>query len=175
MRMSILASVLLLLPVAVHAQTADSASSIRNYLRVNTDFCTGGQPKPEEFKKLKADGVKAVLNLRTPSEYRMDEEVQAVKDAGLKYFNIPVVFPNAEPEQVDAFLTITDSPSNRPLFIHCAAAVRVGAFWMIRRVLRDGWTVEAAAEEAHKVGLNNARLEAFAQKYIADHRPPTAP
>lgn len=165
-------TLLVLAPHAVFAQAADLGGSIRNFLRVNTEFCTGGQPKPEAFAKLKAEGVKAVLNLRTPSEYRMEEEMQAVKDAGLKYFNIPVVFPDAQPEQVDAFLTLTDSPSNRPMFIHCTAAVRVGAFWMIRRVLRDHWTVDAAAEEAHKIGLNNKRLEDFARKYIADHQPP---
>ncbi len=36
------------------------------------------------------------------------------------------------------------------MFIHCTAAIRVGAFWMIRRVLRDGWKVEDAEEEATK-------------------------
>ena len=55
--------------------------------------------------------------------------------------------------------------------IHCAAAIRVGTFWMIRRVLRDGMTVDAALEEARKVGLNNApHLEEFARKYIASHQ-----
>jgi uncharacterized protein (TIGR01244 family) len=167
-----LVSALFFAPSTAAAQAAD-LSSIRNFLRVNTDFCTGGQPRPDDFAKLKAEGVRSVLNLRTPSEYRMQEELDAVKAAGLQYFNIPVVFPDAQPEQVDAFLALTDSPSNRPMFIHCAAAVRVGAFWMVRRVLRDGWTIEAAADEARKIGLNNKRLEDFARKYIMDHQRPT--
>ena len=36
------------------------------------------------------------------------------------------------------FLKITDDPANRPMFIHCTAAIRVGAFWAIRRA-RARW------------------------------------
>jgi hypothetical protein len=42
---------------------------------------------------------------------------------------------------------------------------------MIRRVLRDGWTIEAAREDAAKVGLREApHLDEFAVKYIEKHR-----
>jgi len=143
---------------------------IRNFLQVNQEFCTGGQPRIEHFEKLKAEGVKAVLNLRQPSEHRADEEQAAVAKAGLKYFNIPVVYASPTDAQVDEFLKITDDPANRPMFIHCTAAIRVGAFWMIRRVVRDGLTADAALEEARKVGLTNApHLEEFARAYIASH------
>jgi uncharacterized protein (TIGR01244 family) len=145
-------------------------SPIRNFLRINPDFCTAGQPRPEQFAQLKADGVRAVLNLRPPTEYASADEVQAVKDAGLKYFNIPVVYLTPANEQADEFLKITDDPANRPMFIHCAAGVRAGAFWLIRRVLRDHWTWDDALAEARKVGLTNApHLETFAQQYIALH------
>ena len=120
---------------------------------------------------LKADGVKAVLNLRQPGEHRAEEEQEAVKGAGLKYFNIPVNYQQPTAAAMDEFLKITDDGANRPMFIHCTAAIRVGAFWMIRRVLRDGMTYEAALEEAHKVGLREApHLEEFAKSYIASHK-----
>jgi uncharacterized protein (TIGR01244 family) len=166
---------MLLLPLvlAISAQAPASMQElppIRNFLQVNSEFCTGGQPRIEHFAKLKADGVKAVLNLRTPDEHRAEEERAAVQQAGLKYFNIPVIFGEPTDAQVDEFLKITDDPGNRPMFIHCTAAVRVGAFWMIRRVVRDGVSVEAAVEEGKKVGMVNApHLEEFARQYIATH------
>ena len=148
-------------------QASDDPATIRNFLRVSTEFCTGGQPRPEHFAKLKEQGVKTVLNLRTPGEHRADEERQAVEQAGLKYFNIPVVYTAPKPEQADEFLKITDDPANRPMFIHCTAAIRVGAFWLIRRVVRDGWTWDKAIDEAKKVGLVNApHLEEFAKAYV---------
>lgn len=140
---------------------------IRNFLKVNEEFCTGGQPRVEHMEKLKAEGVKAIINLRPAGEHRAAEEEEAAKKAGLRYFNIPVVYAEPKDEQVVEFLKITDDKANRPAFIHCAAGIRVGAFWMIRRVLRDGMTIEAAEEEAKKVGLVNApHLTEFAKRYI---------
>jgi protein tyrosine phosphatase (PTP) superfamily phosphohydrolase (DUF442 family) len=143
-------------------------STIRNFVRVTSDVCTGGQPRPEHFARLRADGVRAVLNLRTPAEHRADEEREAAMAAGLTYFNIPVAYSTPTDAQADEFLKITDDPANRPIFIHCTAAIRVGAFWLIRRVVRDNWTWERALEEAKTVGLVNApHLEAFVRSYIA--------
>jgi hypothetical protein len=57
------------------------------------------------------------------------------------------------------------------MFIHCTAAVRVGAFWAIRRALRDGVPIDAALEEGRKVGMVNApHLEEFARQYVAARR-----
>ena len=152
-------------------QTQDSVQSIRNYLHVNDQFCTGGQPRLEHLEMLKKEGVKAIINLRQPTEYRAAEEEAKAKELGLRYFNIPVVYTDPKEEQVDEFLRITDDVNNRPAFIHCTAAKRVGAFWMIRRVLRDGFTVEAAEKEAEKVGLvESPHLNEFARKYIEKHQ-----
>ena len=167
----ILACTLLFFAVAGSAAQTGPAS-IRNFLRVNSEFCTGGQPQLEELARLKADGVKAVINLRQPSEYpsAADEEKTA-RQLGLRYFNIPVRFDDPRDEQATEFLRLTDDPQNRPAFIHCTAAVRVGAFWMIRRVLRDRWSIEDAEKEAEKIGLHHSpHLNAFARRYIEAHR-----
>jgi outer membrane protein assembly factor BamB/protein tyrosine phosphatase (PTP) superfamily phosphohydrolase (DUF442 family) len=162
---------LILIVAAAPGAAQDDTSSIRNFLRVNKDFCTGGQPRLEHLERLKAEGVKAIINLRQPSEHRAAEEEAKAKELGLRYFNIPVVFANPKDEQVDQFLKITDDPENRPAFIHCTAAIRVGTFWMIRRVLRDGWKIEDAEAEAEKVGLREApHLNEFARKYIEKHQ-----
>lgn len=169
--------------VAVTAQQAPPAAQppaesttaqvppIRNFLRINDQFCTGGQPRMEHLAQLKNEGVKAVINLRTPGEHRAEEEEAKAKELGLRYFNIPVVFRDPKPEQIDEFLKLTDDPANRPAFIHCTAAIRVGAFWMARRVMRDGWPIEKAEAEAQQVGLKEApHLTEFVRKYVADHK-----
>lgn len=155
--------------LAVSAQ--QEAQPIRNFLKVNDKFCTGGQPRIEHLAQLKADGVKTIINLRMPTEHRAEEEEATAKELGLRYFNIPVAFGDPKEEQVTEFLKLTDDSKNLPAFIHCTAAIRVGAFWMIRRVLRDGWTLEAAEEDAKKVGLRNSpHLNEFALKYIEKHK-----
>lgn len=164
-----IASLLLLSAMPVVAQ--QELPPIRNFLRVNKEFCTGGQPRNEHLQKLKDDGVKAIINLRPATEHRAAEEEAKAKELGLKYFNIPFVFAEPKDEQATEFLKITDDTANRPAFIHCTSAIRVGAFWMIRRVLRDGWTIEDAEEEAKKIGLRESpHLNEFARQYIARHR-----
>lgn len=149
----------------------ETVSSIRNFIRVNDQFCTGGQPRVEHLELLKKDGVKAIINLRQPSEHRAEEEAAKARELGLRYFNIPVVYGDPKEEQVTEFLKITDDVENRPAFIHCTAAKRVGAFWMIRRVLRDEFTLEAAEKEAETIGLRESpHLNEFARNYIQKHK-----
>ncbi len=149
-------------------------SSIKNFLWVNKQICTGGQPTMPELEKLKQDGVRAIINLRRPSEYNAEEEAAKVRELGLRYVNIPVDSSEPKDAQVDEFLKATDDPVNRPAFIHCGSANRVGAFWMVRRVLRDGWSVEKAEDEAKKIGMHSPNLREFALDYIRRHPAPVA-
>ena len=148
----------------------DELAGIRRFFRVDQTVCTGGQPKLVHLEKLKAEGIKTVINLRPPNEHPAAKEEAKAKELGLRYFNIPVAFGNPKDQQVKEFLKLTDDPANRPMFIHCAAAIRVAAFWMIRRVLRDGWTVEKAEEEAKKIGLTVQDWQDFATDYIERHK-----
>jgi uncharacterized protein (TIGR01244 family) len=144
----------------------------RHFTKVNDQFWTGGQPPLDELARMKAQGIKTILNLRVPREHDAAGEEAEAKRLGMRYFNIPVVYDSPKDEQVDEFLRITDDPANRPMMIHCTMAIRVGAFWMIRRVLRDGWTVEKAEAEAREIGLGARHLLAFAKNYIAKHQKP---
>src|SRR5215510_5029525 len=147
------------------------ATPIRNFLRIGPNFCTGRQPNMQQLEKLKAEGITTIINLRTADEYDVAQEEAKAKELGLKYFNIPVVYTAPKEEQATEFLKIMADTKNRPVFIHCTAAIRVGAFWLIKRVIQDGWTFENAEQEAQKVGLRNApHLTEFAKVYVEKHR-----
>ena len=143
-------------------------TGIPNFLKLSDQVWTGGQPWKEHLSKLKDAGIKVVINLRAHAEHQGQREEAKVKELGMSYFNIPV--DSRAPDELDAddFLKLTDEQlKNGPVFIHCTAAVRVGAFWMIRRVLRDGWEYDKALEEANRIGLNNhPALTEFAKDYI---------
>ena len=161
---------LLVLSMQAPAHTQEPPP-IRAFLQVTPDFCTAGQPAVTHYELLKARGVKTVLNLRTPGEHRWEEEKTLVEQNGMKYINIPVAYRDPKFEQVDEFLKITDDPANRPMLIHCTAAIRAGAFWMIRRIVRDGMSWDAAFEEAKKIGFVNApHLEEFVKAYVEKHK-----
>ena len=154
-------------------KAGSNISNIYRFLQLNKEYCTGGQPDGSDLAKLQKElGIRAVLNLRRPSEYDETAEATEAKRLGLRYYLIPVNSRDLKDEQVEEFLKILDDTENRPVFIHCGSANRVGGFWMIRRVLVDGWSVEKAEEEANKIGLTNAVLRKFVHDYLERRRKP---
>ena len=169
MKKAMFAMALVCVLAGVVVAQQQSAPAIQNFLRINTEICTGGQPTLAQLSELKAQGITTVINLRSPGENGFDApaEEAETKKLGMKYFNIPVSNQaGPKDEQADEFLKLTDDAKNRPVFIHCGSANRVGGFFMIRRVLRDGMTFDAAKAEAQKIGLRSPQLEEFAKQYI---------
>lgn len=142
-----------------------------DFTKINDKFCSGGQPSEAGLAQIAEQGYRSVLNLRTSFEgVDLAAEEAMVKQLGLKYFHIPVVAKSPRDEQADEFLKIVADPGNQPMFIHCGSANRVGAFWMIHRVLKEGWTAEQAEAEARKVGLKMPETRQFALDYIQRHK-----
>ena len=173
MRRTIFLLVLILLfvaqaPVMAQAQSEGlkTVVGLRNFLWVNTEVCTAGQPTAKHLKELKAQGVRAVLNIRRPSEHDATSEAALVRRLGMKYFNIPIDSRDIRDADVEGFLRIVAEPANQPLFVHCGSANRVGAFWMIKRAIVDGWDTEKAEKEARRIGLRSPGLVEFAYDYI---------
>ena len=176
MKITAFLALAMIVPAAGPAQTPSGSpapedfSNIQNFFRVNRQFCTGGQPSMQNLQKMKAEGVRSVINLRVASEYNFEEEASMARQLHLRYFHIPVDKNDLKDEQVQKFLEVTGEPENLPMFIHCTSAGRVGTFWMIRRVLVDNWKIEDAKAEAHRIGMHDEKLRDWALDYINRHR-----
>lgn len=158
--------------VSVLAQEKQAREGITNFTRVDAVVACGGATSTAALSGLKDDGFKSIVNLRLATEKGADIEVNTAKarDLGLNYFHIPMSGSNPDPKVVDEFLSVVSDTTNQPVYIHCGSANRVGAVWLIKRVIQDGWPVEKATTEARAIGLTNAGLEKFALDYIAAHK-----
>ena len=154
------------------AQTKQDRPGIVNYTRVDAVVACGGATETSALDGLKADGFKAVINLRMPTEAGANIEANAAhaKELGLNYVSIPFNGQQPDPKAVDTFLATIANKANQPVFVHCGSASRVGSMWLVKRVLQDGWTVEKATEEAKLIGLRSEPLEKFAISYIDSHK-----
>ena len=156
------------------AQTmpASPIAGVTHYTRVDATVACGGATSPEAFPVLKREGFAAVINLRQASEpgANVEQSKAAAQAAGLKYIHVPFDSHAPRPDAVDTFLAAVKDRANQPVYIHCAAANRVGAVWLIKRVLVDGWDADRAAAEAKQIGLRSPQLHQFALDYIAAHR-----
>jgi len=155
--------------VVLSARDGAAVEGIDHYLRVTDTVSIGGQPTPAQILALREAGFHAILNLREDAEYDEKEEAAAAREAGLTYLRIPVRSSDPHDAQADEFLRVTDDAANLPIFIHCAAGNRAGAFWLIRRVLRDGKPFEEAEAEARRIGLKSPNLVEFARAYVEKH------
>lgn len=156
---------------AAQVQKGD-VPGVTNFSRVDATVGCGGATQPAAMAELKKHGFASVINLRLASERgaEVDASREAALAAGLKYIHLPFNASSPDPALVDGFLAAVADRSNQPVYIHCASANRVGAVWMIKRTLQDGWPVEKAQEEAEAIGLSNPGLKAFATEYIAAHK-----
>ena len=164
---------ILTLAVSAAAQvTRQERAGIVNFSKVDAVVACGGATETSALDGLAKDGFKSVINLRLASEANANIELNAAhaRSLGLNYIHVP--FNAAQPDDaaVDRFLAAIANKANQPAYVHCGSANRVGAVWLVKRVVQDGWTVEKATEEAKLIGLRSEPLEKFALAYIAAHK-----
>ena len=133
----------------------------------------GGATEPSAMKDLKDQGFSSVINLRLESEEGVDlqSSQSAASDLGLQYIYLPFDVSVAASDTIDRFLQVVGDQANQPVFIHCNSATRVAALWMIGRVVRDGWSVEAAGEEAKAIAAKPSDAIEFSTRYLASLEP----
>ena len=161
------------LAVSAAAQvTKQERPGIVNFSRVDAVVACGGATETSALDGLAKDGFKSVINLRLASEANANIELNAAhaRSLRLNYIHIPFNAQQPEPRVLDEFLAAIANKANQPAYVHCGSANRVGAVWLAKRVLQDGWTIEKATEEAKLIGLRSEPLEKFALSYIAAHK-----
>lgn len=125
------------------------------------------QPSAADLECAKELGVKTVINLRHPREMKDFDERAVVEGLGLAYVSLPWNGAEELTDEVFARSRALLRDSQRPILLHCARAVRVGAVWVPYRVLDDGISLEAAVAEARTIGLASGELEQKAREYVA--------
>ena len=156
-----------LLAVAVFA--AGGAATIDHFYRISDRVAVGGQPTPEQVTELSQDGFNGIINLREEVEFNDGPQARAARDWGMAFVRVPVSREAPSDAAVEKFLAVTDDTSMFPIYIYCGSGNRAAAFWMIRRVVRDGWTLANAEAEAGRAGLSSGKMLDFARDYVQRH------
>lgn len=130
-------------------------------------YWLSAQPQAGDFALLGRAGIKTVVNLRAEDESKEFDERALVEQAGLEYIQHGFGSASSMSDDVIAKLrAVLRDPSKQPLLLHCASGNRVGAIWLIHRVLDAGLDYRAAVAEAEVVGLAKPEFEAAARSYI---------
>lgn len=124
-------------------------------LRPVTDVYAAGQPSPGELDALARDGVRTVINLRSPDEAIDFDEAREVERLGLRYVCLPVDGPqDVTPETVRQFSReLERARADGPVLVHCGSANRVGALLALDLGFTRGVPPDEALSFGRAAGL----------------------
>ena len=164
---------------AAQAPDKEKLTGVNNFTRIDRDLAVGGLVSNEALPELKRRGFKSVINLRRASEVNANVEAEgdAVRAAGMKYINIP--FSAGDPfdvasAQVEPFLKALADPANLPALAHSVQSHRPTGLLVIKRVVKDGWSLEKAlaADDSQVLADGSAgakTLREFIVAYLKAH------
>ena len=159
-------------------QMAKVKEDLPNFHEVHPFLYRGGEPTEAGLEKLKEMGIGTIIDLRAPSEYKLDEKVAANK-LGFHYINL-VMDSHAPTEkqvsetmsEIDKAQTLTEKgEKNKKIFVHCAhGSDRTGCMIGIYRVTHEGYDYPTAYTEMRKYWFTpkftrlSGAVEEYAQK-----------
>ncbi len=124
------------------------AEGVPNLYKVSGSLYRSAQPSAEGMKRLKALGVKTVVNLRA---HHSDEE--KLGSSGLLGESVPLNAWDVDEEDAVRFLKIVADPGKAPVLVHCMqGADRTGAMCAVYRIAVQGWSKEEALREMRQGG-----------------------
>jgi uncharacterized protein (TIGR01244 family) len=176
---AVLAGSLLLtaVPRAVAAEAAKGESgeagtkSIRNYISVNDQYATAGQPSEEQLQAAAAEGFKTVINLATINpRYSLPDEGASARALGMTYHHIPVEWDRPTDADFKSFEAAMQAAPRDKTLIHCAANYRATAFYGLYAMKHLGWSKAEAEKLRAPVwkGDKPAAWHEFIQRHEAE-------
>jgi protein tyrosine phosphatase (PTP) superfamily phosphohydrolase (DUF442 family) len=125
---------------------------IRGFHPISETLGTAGQPTEAQFQIVREAGFEVVINLAlTSSTNALPNEGSVVASLGMSYVHIPVDFADPKSRDFQAFCRVMEAFEQRPVFVHCAANMRVSAFLFLYRVSRRGVSASDAERDLHAI------------------------
>ena len=130
----------------------ESLSDIFNFIQLDDRVATSGQPTVAQFSLVKEAGYTTVINLAPKShENALGNEDEILERIGIRYIHLPVIFTNPTREDFDRFVDALESCDDDRIWVHCAANMRVSAFFFKYRTERLGWSTDEAEIDLHRI------------------------
>jgi uncharacterized protein (TIGR01244 family) len=145
--------------------------SIFNFLKISERLATAGQPTQEQYAAIQTAGYPVVINLAlSNSANALLDEGAIAQSLNLQYIHIPVVWENPTLEDFARFVQAMQENADTPVFVHCAANMRVSAFMYLYRRIYEGMSAEEAQQNLHKIWTPNETWQAFIDLVLSHYQ-----
>jgi protein tyrosine phosphatase (PTP) superfamily phosphohydrolase (DUF442 family) len=153
----------------------DSPSNLCEIYRfraIGEKLGTAGQPTESQFRTIQDCGFKTVVNLAlTTSDNAISNEGEAVTDLRMSYVHIPVNFEAPTSYNFKVFCRVMGAFGNGPMFVHCAANLRVSAFVFLYRVIFQDVPIAESEPDLHAIWQPDEVWSQFIQNELKNHKP----
>ncbi len=151
-------------------------NEIHNYLQIDSQLSTGGQPTSVQLEEVARSGFQVVINLAPiHANYSLPDEKGLVEKLGMGYVHIPVKWNQPTDSDFHRFSDAMQANSQKRIFAHCAANYRVSSFVTIYRILYQGWDKQEALKDLHRIWNPNDIWQAFIDHVLASGGHHTSP
>lgn len=159
--------VAILIPAfGVAAELAD----IRNYKAYSSAFASSGQPSEEQLGAVSSAGFEQVIYIAmSNSRGALAGEDAIVKELGMDYVHVPVIWDAPSMADFYAFASIMQRDPGRKTLLHCAANYRASAFAFLYRVIYEGVPVAAAKADMNEIWRPNETWRNLIFEVLADN------
>ena len=84
----------------------------------------------------------------------------------MQYVNIPVVWENPTLDDIARFFTVMETNADKPVFVHCAANMRVSAFMYLYRLIHEHVSDEQAKTDLNQIWIPNDTWQEFIRQVV---------
>ena len=142
-------------------------SSIYNFNQISDLLACSGQPWEGQLATIADDGYQVVVNLGlADSKYALADEAASVKNLGLTYHHIPVVFDNPQIDELVDFIQVMNQHTNEKILVHCAANYRASVFTGLYLLATEQLTEEKVQEFIEEVWQPDGIWQQFIEESI---------
>lgn len=150
---------MLVLAGCATSRSAFTLPEIAHAMLPVSDAAVAGRLAPGDIERLRAAGIRSVIDLSVDDETPDFDEAGAVRAAGLYYTNLPLRgAAGLTRDHVREFDALVRTAA-RPLLLHCASGNRVGAMAALRAAWVDGKSVDDAIGIGKAWGLKGLESE----------------
>jgi protein tyrosine phosphatase (PTP) superfamily phosphohydrolase (DUF442 family) len=158
---------LLLLPMLA---TSAELAEIRNYKAYSPDFASAGQPTEAQLQAVSDAGFDQVVYIAmSNSRSAVDGEDVIVKELGMDYVHIPVIWDAPTMADFYAFASIMRREPDAKTLLHCAANYRASAFAFLYRVIYEDVSVAVAKADMNEIWSPNETWRNLIFEVLADN------
>lgn len=150
-----IAAVLLVLFVA-NGAAALELNEISNYREYSPVFASSGQPSEAELGALAAADYERIIYIAfSTSGKALEHEDEIVKNLGMDYVHIPVIWDAPTSADFYAFADVMQRFADKKTLLHCQVNYRASAFSFLYRVLYENVPVVEAKADMNSVWQPN--------------------